>query len=264
MTDSPIPLYLSKKPRDASGIILHGLLGNNQSMQELAGYLSTPYLIPDLVGHGKSPSPNELKHYTLDAMASQIHKITEESLQTPFDLIGYSMGARLALRYAIENKNDLRSLTLIGGTPGIQEDASRHQRALDDVRKVALLEDRGILEFINFWEKQPIFSSQRRLPAEKLLEQRRIRLTTKPMPLANHLRASGSGVMNPLWNQIHELCIPVLILVGAYDAKYIEIGERMKSIIPMSTLKIINGAGHAVHLEKPEESANAINKFIGG
>ena len=261
MTESPIPLYFSQKHSYSTGIILHGFLGNHKSMEELATYLDSFYILPDLIGHGRSPCPRDLKQYTLKAMIDQLHEVTNSSLRDPFDLIGYSMGARLALSYALAKQNSVRSLILIGGSPGIQDDFARHQRALDDTRKAALLEDKGLLEFVNTWETQRIFSTQRLLSSDKLLAQRRARLSTNPMGIISHLRASGAGAMRPLWERLHEIKIPVLLVVGSEDEKYVDIGERMQSRIPSSTLAIISGAGHAVHFEKPEETAEVINKF---
>ncbi len=262
MTESSCPLYFSQKQVDSTGIVLHGFLGNHKSMEELTSYLDSSFILPDLIGHGRSPCPMELKQYTLKAMINQIHEIADSSLQEPFDLIGYSMGARLALSYALARQTSVRSLILIGGNPGIQDDFARHQRALDDIQKVAMLEDRGLLEFVNAWETQRIFSTQWQLSSDKMLAQRRARLSTQPMGIISHLRASGAGVMRPLWGRLHEIKIPVLLVVGSEDEKYINIGERMQSRIPTSTLEIICGAGHAVHFERPKETAEVINKFI--
>ena len=262
MTETSCPLYFSQKEIDSTGIVLHGFLGSHKSMEELASYLDSSYVLPDLIGHGRSPCPNGLKEYTFRAMVDQVHEVVNSSLQEPFDLIGYSMGARLALNYALTKQDSVRSLTLIGGSPGIQDNFARHQRALDDIRKVALLEDKGLHEFVNAWEKQRIFSTQRLLSSDKLLAQRRARLSTNPAGIISHLRASGAGVMWPLWGRLHEIKIPVLLIVGREDKKYIDIAERMRSQIPSSTLATVPGVGHAVHFEEPEETAEVINKFI--
>tara|TARA_B100001778_G_scaffold287347_1_gene255105 strand:- start:3969 stop:4766 length:798 start_codon:yes stop_codon:yes gene_type:complete len=264
MTEISCPLNFSQKHVDSTGMVLHGFLGSHKSMEELASYLDSSYILPDLIGHGSSPCPTELKQYTLKAMINQIHEVANSSLQEPFDLIGYSMGGRLALSYALAKQNNLRSLILIGGSPGIEDDFARHQRAIDDIRKAALLEDKGLPAFVNAWETQRIFSSQRLLSSDKLFAQRRARLSTKPMGIISHLRASGAGVMRPLWGRLHEIKIPVLLVVGSKDEKYIDIGGRMRSRIPSSALAMVSGAGHAVHFEKPEETAEVINKFTQG
>ena len=261
---SPIPLYQPQMPNSASGMILHGFAGSSDSMLEMASHLHFDTIIPDLIGHGKSPCPEELKHYTLDAMVGQIHVVAEVSFEESFDLIGYSMGARLAIEYALEHQDKLRALILIGGTPGIDDDAARHERALEDVEKIAFLEDKGLEQFINFWESQQIFASQRYLSPETQMRQRRTRLSTKPFALASHLRASGTGVMISRWSRLNELKIPVLLIVGSEDKKYIEIGRQMQSTISSSCLSIINSAGHATHLEQPANTAKAIDKFIEG
>ncbi|MED5446108.1 MAG: alpha/beta fold hydrolase, partial [Actinomycetota bacterium] len=84
MMESPIPLYFSQKHSYSTGIILHGFLGNHKSMEELATYLDSSYILPDLIGHGRSPCPKELKQYTLEAMINQLHEVTNSSLRDPF------------------------------------------------------------------------------------------------------------------------------------------------------------------------------------
>ena len=135
MTEISCPLYISQEQVESMGLILHGFLGSHKSMEELASHLDSAYLLPDLIGHGLSPCPTELTHYTFQAMVKQIHDVASSSLQEPFDLIGYSMGARLALSYALAKQDNVRSLILIGGSPGIKENFARHERALDDIQR---------------------------------------------------------------------------------------------------------------------------------
>ena len=76
MTEISCPLYISQEQVDSMGLILHGFLGSHKSMEELASHLDSAYLLPDLIGHGLSPCPTELKHYTFQAMVKQIHDLS--------------------------------------------------------------------------------------------------------------------------------------------------------------------------------------------
>jgi 2-succinyl-6-hydroxy-2,4-cyclohexadiene-1-carboxylate synthase len=60
------------------------------------------------------------------------------------------------------------------------------------------------------------------------------------------------------WARLGELRMPVLLIVGDRDAKYVEIAERMVVAIPRARLEVVPGAGHACHLEQPETVAHLL------
>ena len=76
--------------------------------------------------------------------------------------------------------------------------------------------------------------------------------------LAAALRGLGTGVMDPLWDRLGELAMPVDLVVGARDAKFVAINERMAARIPRVRLHVLPDTGHAVHLERPRELAGVI------
>ena len=76
------------------------------------------------------------------------------------------------------------------------------------------------------------------------------------------LRAAGTGEMLPLWKAMENLRIPVLLVVGKRDRKYAETGEAMRRRIPGSVVVEVEGAGHCVHVEKPEEFADLVERFL--
>ncbi|MCL2770340.1 MAG: hypothetical protein FWD42_09585, partial [Solirubrobacterales bacterium] len=71
------------------------------------------------------------------------------------------------------------------------------------------------------------------------------------------LRALGPGAMAPVWHRLHELQMPVQLLAGERDPRYVEIGERMAALMPAARLTIVPG-GHALLLENPRAVARAI------
>jgi 2-succinyl-6-hydroxy-2,4-cyclohexadiene-1-carboxylate synthase len=68
--------------------------------------------------------------------------------------------------------------------------------------------------------------------------------------------------MMHLWKQLMELNIPVQLIAGEYDKKYVEINQRMKERMPGSSIEIIQSSGHITHLERPAEFVSLINRFL--
>ena len=52
--------------------------------------------------------------------------------------------------------------------------------------------------------------------------------------------------------------MPVLLIVGELDAKYVDIAHRMAEAIPDARVEVIAGAGHACHLEQPDVVAHLL------
>jgi pimeloyl-ACP methyl ester carboxylesterase len=61
--------------------------------------------------------------------------------------------------------------------------------------------------------------------------------------------------MEPLWDRLPELAVPVTLVVGERDEKFRAIAERMRKRLPDAQVTVVPGAGHAVHLEDPEAVA---------
>jgi pimeloyl-ACP methyl ester carboxylesterase len=65
--------------------------------------------------------------------------------------------------------------------------------------------------------------------------------------------------MEPLWDRLGELTMPVTLVVGERDAKFRDIAQRMAASIGDSRVELVAGAGHAAQLEQPEVVAAAIS-----
>jgi 2-succinyl-6-hydroxy-2,4-cyclohexadiene-1-carboxylate synthase len=171
--------------------------------------------------------------------------------------IGYSMGGRLCLHLALASPSRVERLVLIGTTPGIEDADERNARRASDDRMADDIERVGIPAFLDRWLSQPLFS--RLASAEADIESR---LTNTPDGLASSLRLAGTGTQPPLWSRLAQLAMPVLVMAGEHDTKFMAIGRRMADIIPDATLAVIGGAGHAVHLERPAQTCAAIVAWL--
>ena len=73
---------------------------------------------------------------------------------------------------------------------------------------------------------------------------------------------AGTGTQDPVWNRLHELTMPVLVIAGARDTKFVDVARQLASGITHAHLSIVPGAGHAVHLEQPVVTAMIIAEFL--
>lgn len=173
--------------------------------------------------------------------------------------IGYSLGGRLSLRLALDRPKVVERLVLVSSSPGIARAGEREARIASDDRLAQNVERDGVAAFLDRWVDQPMFQTLSREAAQ--LDIRRRGNTVHR--LAHQLRALGPGTQEPLWDRLSELEMPVLIVTGAYDRKFLEIAERMAAAIGSSaTLVTIPRAGHAVHLERADEVAAAVVSWL--
>jgi 2-succinyl-6-hydroxy-2,4-cyclohexadiene-1-carboxylate synthase len=173
------------------------------------------------------------------------------------------MGARLALHVAVARPADVRGLVLVGGTPGIEDDAARAERRAHDDSQAAELRAGGVDAFLRRWLALPMFAG---LPAWARFDDERRRNTAEG--LASSLELAGTGAQASLWPHVPDLAarVPVLAVTGAEDAKFTAIAEHMAALgaagaaeRPIAhpelsrgiVARAIPGAGHAAHLERP-------------
>jgi 2-succinyl-6-hydroxy-2,4-cyclohexadiene-1-carboxylate synthase len=173
-------------------------------------------------------------------------------------LVGYSLGGRLALRAAVREPARYRGLVTVGATAGIDEPGARSARAEADERLASWMEAAPIEDIVAIWERQPLFADQSDALVE---EQRPGRLSHEPAELAMLLRTAGQGVLEPVWGELLNLDLPVLAIAGARDEGYVRAAERIADTAPRGRAAIVEEAGHAAHLQQPDEVARLIGEF---
>jgi len=174
------------------------------------------------------------------------------------DYIGYSMGARLALHIAVLHPQSVRRLVLVSGSPGLRTPEERLARMQSDDLLAREISEIGVENFINNWLSAPMFAG-----LTSTREEIQDRLRNTPEGLASSLRFSGTGTQEPLWDQLQDLTMPVLLVVGANDQKFLQIGSDMKNAMGTNShLTTIENAGHAVHLEQTKEFNSVVEQFL--
>lgn len=246
-------------------VLLHGFTGCGDVWNDVKSRLenSRRCIAPDLPGHGASEPPFSANEFTFDRMCDFMEDTLRQSGVKRADFWGYSMGGRIALHLALRNPERVHRLILESASPGISDIEERTGRRRSDDELAGKMETDGLAIFIDHWLSQPLFDSQRSLAPERQSLGKQLRLRSSAKGLADALRGLSVGRQEPLHDRLKGLAMPVLVVAGELDSKYRGIGEEMARSIPDSQFRIIPGAGHAPHWEKPEETAAVVAEFLG-
>ena len=233
-------------------VLLHGFSGTRRAWDGVSERIDRERYLPlalDLPGHGDlREAPAQI---TFEGCVESVLERAPER----FTLCGYSLGGRVAMHVALAAPKRISRLVLVSCSPGIEDPDERAARRGSDDVLARHLEAEPLERFIERWRSQPLFEGEPQHVGELArADQRR----NSPDALARVLRGLGTGVMEPLWGRLRDLRMPVLVLVGERDRKFIEIGGRMTAALPRGELRVLPG-GHGLPLESPGELAAAID-----
>jgi pimeloyl-ACP methyl ester carboxylesterase len=133
---------------DTPTVLLHGFLGSGRNLRSLATAWSQAeparrFLLPDLRGHGGSPPlPPEAE---LGTLAEDVLETARAAgLRGPLELVGHSLGGRVALAASLRAPQEVASVALLDISPSpIATEASESGRVLEVLRAApATAEDR--------------------------------------------------------------------------------------------------------------------------
>ena len=257
-------LYAVSRGDGPALLLLHGFTGSGASWDHHVDVLASRFrtVTVDLIGHGRSAAPDDPERYRMDRCVVDLAAVLDRLGIGRAAGLGYSMGGRVALHLALAAPERVAALVLESASPGIADPAERAARVRADEELAAFIEREGIEAFVDRWERQPLFASQHRLPAATRQALRASRLANRPRGLANSLRGMGTGTMEPVHARLADLRLPVLLITGALDAKYVTLSHAMAEAMPDARLVIVPDAGHTVHLEQPEAFDAAVLDFL--
>ncbi|AGT33215.1 esterase [Geobacillus genomosp. 3] len=244
-------------------LLLHGFTGSADTWAPLVPSWPEFRLIAvDLPGHGRTEAPKSADRYRMEQAAADLAALLDNVGIEKANVLGYSMGGRLALSFAIWHPHRVRRLVLESSSPGLKTEAERRARREADEALAQRIERDGVRAFVDDWEQLPLFATQKRLPKPVREAIRRERLRHTEQGLANSLRGMGTGMQPSWWERLGELAMPVLLLCGKHDDKFCRIAADMHARLANSELVCVEDAGHAIHVEQPGIFAKIVSEFI--
>jgi len=189
------------------------------------------------------------------------HPGLHQHAQPVVHLVGYSLGARVALTMACQKPRAVGALTLIGVHPGLVDRTARRQRRQADAQWREGLEQLDLRAFAARWDAQPIFAHRAGLTDQQRRLLDKERLGHAPPSLQEALRVLGLGAMPALWPRLPHLALPVHLIVGGEDSKFVRLAAQACQVLPDGLLSVIPGAHHDVVLTHPHAVAGAMAAF---
>lgn len=220
-------------------VYLHGLFGDPLDfipMQKaLAGVALT---LPSAIGQD-----------------SFIDKLLQDLRQhTPCILIGYSLGGRLALTLQDRYPELFPKIICLSSHLGVQTDLERDERKIWEDRWIKILEREPIEEVLHQWYAQPLFASFRGYPQfPETLAKRRACDLEEMAALFNKMRRSKMDTILPPKEK-------ALFLVGKEDLSAL---THYQKHLPKEQYRIIEKAGHCLHIENPVACLKEILPWLG-
>ena len=245
-------------------LLLHGFTGDSSTWVPFCPVWGkhSRLIIPDIIGHGKTEAPNEIHRYSIEAAAADIIKLLDQLEIAQIDVLGYSMGGRLALTIALVYPERVRKLILVSASPGLKTEEERTFRRMKDRELADFINERGIQSFVDYWEAIPLFSTMVNLPNRTKESIREQRLSNSATGLSNSLLGMGTGSQPSWWDKLNMLSCEVLLITGEKDEKFCKIAEKMQAEMKKASWIVINDGGHAIHVEQKEKFGTIVSDFL--
>ncbi len=245
-------------------LLLHGFMGSALDFGTVANRFASSrrVLAIDFLGHAKSSSPHDAARYRMEQIIQDVARLLATFRIYRADVLGYSMGGRVALAFATKYPRNVRALILESASPGLATESSRITRREADEKFAQQMRTDGLHSFVDRWEQLPLFASQTHLSQDVLLRQRRVRLSHTITGLSGSLQGMGTGVQPSYWSVLAQLCLPVLLITGQLDTKFTEIAHEMRPFLIRGVWQSIDDVGHNTHLENPNSFFYYVNRFL--
>jgi 2-succinyl-6-hydroxy-2,4-cyclohexadiene-1-carboxylate synthase len=237
-------------------------MGNCSDWQNICINLSSDFycIALDLPGHGKSKIDESKNSYSIDNTAKYIIKFLENNKIEKCNLLGYSMGGRIAIYLSIYYPHFFNKIVIESAQPGLSDANERFFRKKYDVELAQKLEVLDLSDFLEFWYNQSIFKTLKK--HKNFANLLNSRINNNPRKLSKSLLENGTGIQPSLWNDLYKINSQCLLITGEFDLKYQKIFTKMHKRINLSKFVILKNCGHNTHFENPDEFIKVVKKFL--
>ncbi|MEO2265838.1 alpha/beta fold hydrolase [Pseudoalteromonas sp. YIC-656] len=235
-------------------IVIHGLFGSLDNLKVVARPLSEMFHVinVDVRNHGKSFHSDTMNY---DVMAQDIVALMDELGIEKAHLVGHSMGGKIAMQVALLHQNRVDKLVVMDIAPVNYH--ARHDaiiRALEEVAAAHITSRNQADEIMSQFIEEP---GVRQFLAKSLAK-----ADDGTLYWLFNLPALSQQYENILAQPtVNDSCLCDTLFIKGADSDYIlsEHREVIATMFPNAKAKVIQGAGHWLHAQKPA----AVNKSIG-
>lgn len=260
--------YPSTGNSDKTIVMIHGYRGNHRGLQAIAAGL-TKYrvIIPDLPGFGES-QPLKTTH-SIQAYSDWLHKcLGALDLENKAHLMGHSFGSLVVGFYATQHSP--RSVSLVNP---VSSPALEGQRAaLTNLTKLYYSLASALPKAIGQWLLRTKIAVMVMSVVMAKTKRRSLRRWIHNQHLSNfsdfatvEVATEGyeASISTDLSKLASSISAPVLVIAATLDdITDIDSQRRVSKLYSNSTYREIQGVGHLVHYEAPDQAARFIAEFL--
>ena len=239
-------------------IFIHGVGIQSDVWQPQIEYFSKTYrvIVYDLLGHGESPVQ---KKTTLDDYVKQLYLLSKKLHLSSFSLIGHSMGAMIAVAFALKYPNEIKSLVAMNMVFNRSEQASKEvlQRA-DQMLEANQPDQTQIEKTVARWfqGKKSAADQQKIAKVRTWLEQN----STRGYTMAYKIFATSDKIF---LNKLAKLSMPVLYLTGDNDKNSTPaMSRQMAQLTPHGSSFSITDEAHIMAYLAADKVNPVLEKFF--
>ena len=257
-----IRIYYEERGTGPAMVWAHGLAGTWQGWDEVMSFFQKSYRVIayDARGHGRSEIPDRPEAYSQDIMVEDMRGVLDALGITQAIVGGHSMGANVALNFALQYPE--RCLGVI--PVGIGSGSSDPQWWQEWWGKLAdLAEEKGMAAFLEEMKKLPAWGSAFADPqmGEQISQ---TVLANSPKAIADTIRGVQKGRLSvfQLQPRLEKLSVATLVVMSEGDTPVVECSRFLAQHIPKATLEIIPAKSHWTFTEEPEKFLQAVDQFV--
>ncbi len=248
-------------------VLLHGYSGCRHDFEPVIAELGNwgRTIVPDLRGHGQTSRPQESSRYSFEELVHDVRGLLDALGIERCDLLGHSMGGMVALRFALDHPERLRSLVLMNTTPRGLEGIDRESFA----RAWAVARSAGMVTLQRALQSH-LASDPSRAAADERCEaewgerywnHHRRRFHSMDPEAYAHL---GPVMLDspPVTDRLGEIGVPTLVIVGEEDKPFLAASDLLEERIPGAVRVTVPEAAHQPQRENRESWLAAIRAHL--
>ncbi len=236
--------YVEKGEGDVL-LLLHGLFGALSNFKDLVETFSDRYkVVLPLLPIFELPVLNA----TLKGLKDHVEKFVAFKGYKDISVLGNSLGGHIALMYALDNVENVRSIILTGSS-------GLYEKSLGDT-----FPKRGNYEFI---KERTAYTFYDPAMATKELVDEVFEIVNNRLKAVKIISVAKSAIRNNLGDHLHNLQMPALLIWGEEDRITPPfVGEQFQKLLPDAELHFLAQCGHAPMMERPDEFNALLGKFL--
>lgn len=242
-------------------LLAHGFGGSARNFGPQMRALKDRYRVVryDARGHGRSDAPSDPSAYTPAAFVDDMRRVLDQVGAERAAVGGLSMGAGIALRFALAHPARVRGLALCAFPAGTDDPEGFAAKAIAFADTI----ERQGLEVAGH---DYVWGPSTRLDRNAVNFVRRGFLEHPPHGLELALRGviATQPSVAAMRADLVRIRAPMLIVVGSEDGPSLRASGELATAVPHARLVVVPGAGHVVNLQKPDEVSAAIHGFVDG